>query len=81
MSLLQEFEHFADPNDYASALEQSVVDATLESIPRYVLPKDFDGTCTECGEEVHSARIKLGISTCIDCAELAERRSRAYRRH
>lgn len=76
-----EFEHYADPLDYASALEQSVVDAALGSLTRYSLPPDFDGICTECEDaEVHPERIRMGLSTCIDCAEHLERIKRANRR-
>ena len=75
------FEHYADPSDYASALEQSVVEDQLAHLTHYTLPDDFDGICTECGDaEVHPVRIRLNLSTCIDCAELAERRQRSYRR-
>ena len=73
------FEHFADTNDLASALEQATVTNALAHVPHYELPEGFDGTCTDCGNDVHPERVRLGLSICIDCAELLERARRVSR--
>ena len=74
---MQDKEHLSDPNDVASALEMSVVEDSLRNLKRYSLPDDFDGFCA-CGEEVHPERVRMGLSTCIDCATLAEKRGRLF---
>lgn len=72
-------EHYADPLDLASAIEQAAVTESLKHVTRYRLPEGFDGTCTECGEDVHPDRARLGLSICIDCAEHLERVKRVHR--
>ena len=37
-------------------------------------PEDWDGFCTDCGDEVMPReRLKLGYVTCITCQEFKER--------
>jgi RNA polymerase-binding transcription factor DksA len=36
--------------------------------------------CEECGEPVPDLRRRMGKSTCIDCAQLAEYRARLFAR-
>lgn len=44
-----------------------------------VVPKVRYSHCQDCGEPIHEARQAHGFSTCVDCAELAERNAQRRR--
>lgn len=60
----------------AEALAQSQIDDAIQraraNLP--VLPLNWDGLCTACGDPVPVARINFGASTCVTCQSHLERR-------
>ena len=60
-------------------MQEETRNAALASIPRPPAVA-YDGDCIECGADIDPARKSLGYSTCIDCANEAERRNKQVRR-
>jgi len=66
-----------DDADLAAEIEMTMRDDALLRATRGRAPVTHVDTCIECSEPIHPARVQLGLATCIDCAQMAERRQRA----
>ena len=59
----------------AEAQAQSEIDAgvrrAIAKLPKQ--PKNFDGLCVDCDEEIPSQRLSFGAITCIQCQTVRER--------
>lgn len=72
-------------NDAAIARSEAAISNAINreiqkarnSLP--VQPPDFDGFCTECGEDIDPRRLNFGAVTCLDCQEILEHRQRHHR--
>lgn len=65
----------ADEIDIANDLIDSEVSRALSKIRKHQAASSKGAKhCTECGEDIPSARQKLGFILCVPCAEEAERR-------
>ncbi len=59
-------------------LEEQVAKVRRAAVVK--VPDDFDGSCTECGEDIPKGRLKTGAITCIECQNRKENRSKHSKR-
>lgn len=68
--------------ELAGERTQAEIDAGIDAARKQARPPaDWDGkTCYDCGDEIAAERLRItGSCRCIDCARIAEQRSRTYR--
>lgn len=66
----------ADEADDAQVLNEMYLDRALKDnkAKREQPPADFDGeNCTDCGEPIEPARIKINAFRCADCQQYKDR--------
>jgi RNA polymerase-binding transcription factor DksA len=70
----------ADEIDLANDLIDNEVSMALKKIRQQnAVPTEIvTKACIECGEEIPSARQKLGFSYCVPCAQEKERREALF---
>lgn len=73
----------SDSLDHASDVEMVFREkAILAARCSEKVPEDFDGAhCTECGNDIPTARLTLLKFRCVECQEVWERGSKLYRRY
>jgi RNA polymerase-binding transcription factor DksA len=67
--------------EQAEALARAEVDEGIRRVraKMAVQPKDFDGLCMECGEDIPPQRLSFGAITCVECQSLLEQRAKHVR--
>lgn len=62
--------------ELADAIQEAAIEAARARVTnqKQARPDDYEGDCTECGEEVPERRIALGFFNCVPCQERKERR-------
>ena len=68
----------ADEADIANDYIDSEVSRALGKIRQTLGDKPGTKTCAECGEQIPTARRKLGFRLCVQCAEETERRKSLF---
>lgn len=73
----------SDSLDHASDIEQEFRERAIQAARcSEKTPKDFDGQhCTECSNDIPTARLALFKFRCVECQEVYERGSKLYRRY
>lgn len=68
--------------EQAEALTSAIVENNVDRIRSQVKPRDpaFDGNCDDCGDPIPVKRLDTGATTCIECQEVREQRSRQFAR-
>ncbi len=68
----------ADEADIANDLIASAVLSTLSKMRQDTAVKMGPKECVECGEDIPTARRRLGFKLCVACAEESERRNSLF---
>lgn len=73
-----------DEADQASLFQMAETEQALANIRNKVAPEshpDFDGSsCVDCGDDIHSDRLKLGKVRCVHCQTALEEKAKLYAR-